>query len=105
MALLHACTLEDYAFVGIIISREYTIRSILYITVRTAWRATGDTVSRKSRTMHYAFLLSAYLTTASFLREMDPGISTRPVAVPGGPIHIPKRTGAVAAFELSMVSR
>jgi hypothetical protein len=53
--------------------------------------------------MHYAFLLSAYLTTASFLREMDPGISTRPVAVPGGPIHIPKRTGAVAAFELSMV--
>ena len=53
--------------------------------------------------MHYAFLLSAYSTTASFLREMDPGIRTRPVAVPGGPIHIPKRIGAVAAFELSMV--
>ena len=54
----------------------------LHYEVRTAWRATG--VIAQGGNLFCDSLLSTYLTAATFLREMVPGIDTCPVPSLGG---------------------
>ena len=77
--LLHKETwlLSDASRVGI---TGTILLLLLYVKVRTAWRATG--VTAQGGNLFWDSLLSTYPTAATFLREMVPGIDTCPVRCP-----------------------